>query len=183
MRLQRGSPGCEESIQHQEIWPHLVRVKPTARQMYCFPEATESQELMKRSGPMTGSKRGLKVRDPGVSQVWAVSKDTESLGIFTETLLCVNLAGKLAPHQARPDRGGEEGENLVRDFCLESAQLHLQMETVEGPAGKSWGRGEPGKLGRLTQAHINSDKRSDSSLFTNNSALLEFPKVILLGKH
>lgn len=65
MRLQRGSPSCEEGIQHQEIWPHLVRVKPTARQMYCFPEATECQELMKRSGPMTGSKRGRKVRDPG----------------------------------------------------------------------------------------------------------------------
>lgn len=115
---------------------------------------------MKRTGPMIGSKRGLKVRDPRVSQVWAVFKDTESLEIFTETLLCVNLAGKLAPYQAQPDRGGEEGENLVRDFCLE-------METVEGPAGKSWGRGEPGKLGRLTQAHINLDERSDSSSFTN----------------
>lgn len=89
-----------------------------------------------------------------------MSKDTDSLGIFTEALLCANLAGKLAPHQARPDRGGEEGENLVRDFCLE-------METVEGPAGKSWGREEPGKLGRLTLAHINLDERSDLSLFTN----------------
>lgn len=67
--------------------------------------------------------------------------------------------------------------------CLESAQLHSQMERVERPAGKGWGRREPGKLGRLTQAHINLDERSDSSLFTNNSALLEFPKVMLLEKH
>lgn len=182
MRLQRGSPGCEESIQHQEIWPHLVRVKPTARQMYHFPEATETQELMKRSGPMIDSKRGLKVRDPGVSPLWAVSKDTESLGIFTETLLCVNLARKLAPHQAQADRGGEEGENLVRDSAWNRCSSICRWRQWKGQLRKA-GEEESRKLGRLTQALINLEERSDSSLFTNNSALLGFPKVILLGKH
>ena len=105
---------------------------------------------MKRSDCMIGSKRGFKVKDPGVSQVWTMSKDTEAL--------CVNLAGKLAPYQARPDTGrgaGREERSRERlgTSCLESAQLHLQMERVEQPAGKGWGRGEPGKLGRLTQAH------------------------------
>lgn len=66
-----------------------------------FPKAVESQELMKRSDCVIGSKRGFKVEDPGVSQVWTVSKDTEAL--------CVNPAGKLAPYQARPDTGGEAG--------------------------------------------------------------------------
>lgn len=109
---------------------------------------------------------------PGANQVRTVSKDTES-----------HLTGKLAPHQALPTEDVGQRGKQVRDFLTATSCTPFTDGEAEGPAGKSWGREGGGGLTRLTQAHKNSDERSDSSLFTNNSALLEFPKVILLEEY
>lgn len=96
-------------------------------------------------------------------------------------LICQENGLLTKPDQTEAVR---QGENLVRHFLIEvSGAAFAGGELAEGPAGKSWERQGQGNQARLSQTHINLDEGSDFSLFTNNSALLEFPKVILLEEY
>lgn len=120
---------------------------------------------------------------PGVIQAWAVYKGTGFLKTHTEGLFCVNLAGNLALPKTSQIGVARCGEKLVWASCLESAVLLLQKETAEGQLVEAGDEEGQGNKAELTPVHINLGKRSDSSLFTNSSALLKFLKAKFREKY